>query len=113
MAGYTTSRAGRVGKGDQQPNAWGRLPFEIRGRWCFYELRSKTGANRLTNRRPHAYAHGLPFKCKKRPNGQWVGHGVDQSRVQRYNCAYEPRIGRSRPGSEEQKLMSYSMFASL
>jgi hypothetical protein len=28
------------------------------------------------------------------------GRGVDQSRVQRYNCAYEPRIGRSRPGSD-------------
>ena len=50
MAGYTTSRAGRVGSEE-----WGinnrmlvvDCHFKLEGVGCFYELRSKTWANKL------------------------------------------------------------------
>src|SRR5580704_7716601 len=69
MAGYTTSRAGgEVKSGGSTTEHLGSTAIVNRGRWLFYELRSKTWANRL-NRRPRAYARGLPFKCKSDPNG--------------------------------------------
>ena len=42
----------------------------------------------------------VSFAVKSGAISNSFGRGVDQSRVQRYNCAYEPRIGRSRPGSD-------------
>src|SRR3979490_150190 len=73
--------------------------FKLEGVGCFYELRSKTWANRLIGDRMRTRVV-FHLNAKSDPIGKWVGRGVDQSRVQRYNCAYEPRIGRSRPGSD-------------
>jgi hypothetical protein len=66
-------QAGRVGWGSEE---WGinnrtlevDCHVKLEGVGCFYELRSKTWANKLIGD-PHAYARGLPFKCKSDPIG--------------------------------------------
>jgi len=74
MAGYTTSRAGRVGSEE-----WGinnrtlgvDCHVKLEGVGCFYELRSKTWANKLIGDRMRTRVV-FHFKCKSDPIGKWV-----------------------------------------
>ena len=57
-------------------------------------------ANKSQNFTQAVWADWCHLQLNRGAISNSFGRGVDQSRVQRYNCAYEPRIGRSRPGSD-------------